>query len=245
MSLGEIQPPFGTTKDSITLDDYLAKHNSSPVEELNFLAPRKTITGKFVPDKKENETMNLGTKEQRTEGMKKQAQELIEQAYNRGYKAGYEKGFKNGFNEGASHPNINIIEKWIDKGRNEAWEAAKRILTMGSKKQNEIFGCFMDLNVMENVSASEAIEKLRKYEEQKKQEEDEKENRFNIGDEVICQRTDSIGIVVGYNTIANKDWLCLFMENYPVTQNVTAERFKKTGRHFDVMEVLKKMQEGE
>ena len=32
----------------------------------------------------------LGTKEQRTEGMKRQAQELIEQAYDRGYKAGKE-----------------------------------------------------------------------------------------------------------------------------------------------------------
>ena len=32
--------------------------------------------------------MSLGTQEQRTKGMKRQAQELIEQAYQRGFKAG-------------------------------------------------------------------------------------------------------------------------------------------------------------
>lgn len=65
---------------------------------------------------------------ERTEGIVRQAQELIEQAYQRGYKAGREEGFKNGFDEGASHPNINIIEEWIEQGRNEAWEAAIQTL---------------------------------------------------------------------------------------------------------------------
>ena len=38
----------------------------------------------------------LGTQEQRTKGMKRQAQELIEQAYNSGFKAGREQGRKEG-----------------------------------------------------------------------------------------------------------------------------------------------------
>lgn len=40
--------------------------------------------------------MSLGTQEQRTKGMKKQANELIEQAFNSGFKAGREQGRKEG-----------------------------------------------------------------------------------------------------------------------------------------------------
>lgn len=61
--------------------------------------------------------MNLGSMEQHTEGMKKQTQELIEQAYQKGYKAGYaeceEELAKEAIAEGEQ-------EKWIEQGRNEA-----------------------------------------------------------------------------------------------------------------------------
>lgn len=188
--------------------------------------------------------MSLGSMEERTEGLKKQAQELINFAYQRGVKAGHEE-MQNQMHEHWERKQKELIEQ----GRNEAWEAAKKLVLsfdvseLPFSKICKIFdvGCYSA--VFRNYTASEAIEKFRAYEEQKKQEE-EKHN-FEIGDEVLCQRTKKIGIVVGYNTINDKDWLCLFMEEYQVTQNVTAERFEKTGRHFDVMGILKKMQEGE
>lgn len=72
------------------------------------------------------------------EWIRKQASELIEQAYQRGYKVGYEKGFKNGFDEGVLHPDINIIEKWIEQGRNKAWEAAGKLVSMDYNECNKV-----------------------------------------------------------------------------------------------------------
>lgn len=179
MSLGT-KPDFGTTKDSITLDDYLAKYNSSPVEELNFLAPRKTITGKFVPDKKENETMSLGTMEQRTEGMKRQAQDLIEQAYHRGFKAG---------REDRQDWEKDQADRLIEKGRNEAWEAFKTIHKFAPH-------CFLDCfpngnDELYSLSIHEVIRRVHAYEEQKKQEEDE---RIEVDKEKVIKLADEIGI---------------------------------------------------
>ena len=70
--------------------------------------------------------MSLGTEKQRTEGIKRQADELIEQAYQRGFKAGkvaWEEKTKDFF---------------VEQGRHEAWETAKELVCMGYKKANEI-----------------------------------------------------------------------------------------------------------
>lgn len=178
----------------------------------------------------------LGTMEQRTEGMKRQANELIEQAYNRGYKAGYDKAFAT-LNENWQL----VTSEAEEKGRNEAWEVSKKILTMGSKKQNEIFGDYMDLNVIESVSASEAIQKIHEYEEKKKQEEDDK---IKVGDEVYLIDSNHPRVVT-----------CIFCENgdYEKAVQITESgrwvvdkisELHKTGRHFDAIEeVLNQMQE--
>lgn len=65
----------------------------------------------------------LGSMEQRTEGMKRQAKELIEQAYNRGYKAGYDKAFAT-LNENWQL----VTSEAEEKGRNEAWEVARKLM---------------------------------------------------------------------------------------------------------------------
>lgn len=100
----------------------------------------------------------LGTKEQRISGMQRQAQELIEQAYERGYKAGQEAD----------------KDKYIEQGRNEAWEAARKIyssMAEGGLSGDEIFSIFGDYNcIVNDYSASEAIEKIKAYEAQKQEE---------------------------------------------------------------------------
>lgn len=246
MSLGEIQPPFGTTKDSITLDDYLAEHNSSPVEELNFLAPRKTISGKFVPDKKENETMSLGTKEQRTEDMKRQAMELIEQAYQRGYKAGVESRAEAVGQACEEAKNDGIME-----GRNEAWEAARKIYLpacdggLSGDEVRRIFNIEWFSSVLKTFSASEVIEKLRKHEE-KKQEDTE----IRVGDEITYRFKDGrtvepfVVMKITSNECGEKYYEGL---EIPAMKWVGGGLdYTKTGRHFpESVEVLKKLKEGE
>lgn len=194
--------------------------------------------------------MSLGTQEERTEGMKRQAQELIDQAYQKGSKAGYEEGFKNGFDEGVSHPDINIIEEWIDKGRSEAWEAARTIIDFWFNVAHcdpnnfaKLFGIDAHLGdhvfekLFEQFTASEAIEKLRAYEEQKDAE-------IKVGDEVYLIDKNHTRVVT-----------CIFCENgdYKKAVQITESgkwvvdkisELQKTGRHFDAIEeVLKKMQE--
>lgn len=169
----------------------------------------------------------LGTMEQRTAGMKKQANELIEQAYNRGHKAGY---------EACKEPKDVLIEK----GRNEAWEAAKKIMQMNIVEKRAIFGEIgrTTYAVISELSASEAIEKLRKYEEQKKQEE---EQEIRVGDEVYTEDKEIKFVVTGIGEESAHLVDC----NGNFAWEKTYLLFK-TGRTFpEIAEVLKKMQEGE
>lgn len=182
-----------------------------------------------------------------TEGMKKQSQELIEQAYQHGYKVGYEKGFKNGFDEGVLHPDINIIEKWIEQGRNEAWEVAGKLVSMGYKECNEVLGDhILTIDTVDEIfvrcTASEAVSKIKAYEEQKKQEQDE----IKVGDEVAFHHEDRPDTVMFVTKVAEDG----FIDGMDAKGNLYAEKnpnnWTKTGRHLnEIVEVLKKMQEGE
>ena len=175
--------------------------------------------------------MNTGT-----EGMKKQAQELIDQAYQSGYKAG--------FDEGVLHHNINIIDKWIEQGRNEAWDAAEKLVSMGYKECNKVLGDgVLTIETIDDIfvrcTASEAIKKIREY-EQKKQKETEE---IHVGDEVV--RTDNnskIGVVT--RIVSDAMWL-IFPDGLQICAN-NLKYWKKTGRTFpQISEVLEKMKEDE
>lgn len=174
----------------------------------------------------------LGTMEQRTEGMKRQANELIEQAYNRGYKAGQE-----------SDKDI-FISGILEQGRNEAWEAAKKVFN--DEVTLSIFGLFdihecivySPLNSIQTMTASEAIQKIREYEEKKKQEED---SEIRVGDEVIYRHGELTGIVTSIYKTKKFD---ILWNDGSVGQEKNISDFKKTGRTFpQIVEVLKKMQE--
>ena len=117
--------------------------------------------------------MSLGTMEQRTEGMKKQAQELIEQAYHRGFKAGRED--RQEWEKGQA-------DRLIEKGMNMAWEAAKKILNacgINNTFLDEIFGVHAVFDIINTYSASEVIEKIKAYEEKQKQ-----NDEIRVGDEI-------------------------------------------------------------
>lgn len=182
--------------------------------------------------------MSLGTIEQRTEGMKRQAAELIEQAYNRGFKAGreYSKDWEK-----------DQTDRFIEQGRNEAWEAAGKLVSMEYWKCNEVLGDGVltietDEEIFTRCTASEAIEKIRAYEAQK-QEEDE---RIEVGDEVVFHNEDRPDTVMFVMKVAEDG----FIDGMDAKGNLYAEKnpknWTKTGRHLnEIAEVLKKMQDGE
>lgn len=122
--------------------------------------------------------MNLGTMEQRTEGMKRQSQELIDQAYFEGMKEAEQ-----------------IIDTnkaaWKHQGRNEAWEAARKLVSMDYKECNKVLGDgVLTVETIDEIfvryTASEAIEKIRAYEEQKKQKQDKMDYLSNFCDGRCC-----------------------------------------------------------
>ena len=123
------------------------------------------------------------------------------------------------------------LMKTYENGLNEAWEAARKLLCDSGYnyvKLEDIFGSHSLDGIFSTYTASEAIDRIKKYE------------GFNVGDEVI----DSIGkksVVVRvhgeYITVVEYDG---------VASRWKKEGFKKTGRHFpQIEEVLKQMKEGE
>lgn len=177
----------------------------------------------------------LETQEQRTEGMKRQAQELIEQAYDRGYKAGEEQA------------NAIIDEQktqWIEQGRNEAWEAARKI---GQNSQSMLeYQIGFDFSKMKsyesanpswwvvmNYSASESIEKLKAWEQ--KQQEDE----IRVGDEVRDCDSQLYTVI----SISTTNKICgIDARGFWVTCDY--DSVVRTSKHYDeIAQILAKMKE--
>lgn len=114
--------------------------------------------------------MILGSKEQRTEGIRRQAQELIDQAYDRGFKAGKE-AFVTDENK--------VADKAYQKGLDDAWGCADKLNRMTIDEVRSAFNPFGLTIERESVfmccTPNIAIEKIRQYEEQRKAEDEEKE----------------------------------------------------------------------
>ena len=126
------------------------------------------------------------------------------------------------------------------KGLSDAWEAARKIWKYDTITLREIFGKGVTrMDWFMKFTASEAIEKIRQY-EQEKQEEDEE---VNVGDEVIGiyksgEQTEPFVIVKG-----NRDY---YYGIYSRTKEFCQGGLKleKTGRHFpEIAAVLAKMKE--
>lgn len=180
----------------------------------------------------------------KTEGIRKQASELIEQAYQRGYKVGYEAAKEN-IKSGTE----SRVAELMEIGRNEAWEAAKKILIppcdggLATVELKKIFG-ESGAYIFNNFTVSEAIARIKAYEARKHQKED---SEIRVGDEV----TDGNGIkgvVVGaFRNSFGVEYISVLGtgEDFEVPQVMPRENYKKSGRHFhEIAEVLKKLQEG-
>lgn len=123
------------------------------------------------------------------------------------------------------------IDEAYQRGLNDAWDVAKKISIMDSPTRDEIFGLVITSNIIDENSAPEAIEKIRKYE----QEQDE----IKVGNEVNGK--GGRGIITKISD--DGDHFNVMWENGS-TGYYMIEDFKKTGRHFpEIAEVLRKMQE--
>ena len=106
----------------------------------------------------------------------------LEQVRKEAYQKGYETGYEDGYNE----PGKNQQEAY-QRGLNDAWEAVRRIeFSVGNgglltDTIAEIFGTPIPNRVLRDFTASEAIEKIRQYEQDKEE--------IKVGDEVENTQT--------------------------------------------------------
>lgn len=122
------------------------------------------------------------------------------------------------------------IDEAYQRGLNDAWEAARKIFSMdGEVRETLLHNCFFK-DIIENISASEAVKKIRQY---------EKQEEIKVGNEV-----DGKGGRGTITKISNDgDHFNVMWENGS-TGYYMIEDFKKTGRHFpEIAEVLRKMNE--
>ena len=185
-------------------------------------------------------------------------EQVREEANNTGYKIGYEKGYRDGVNtigdaedkirkeayeQGQEDLRKSCVPKdeeaygigyneGFQRGLDLAWEAAKKIKNMSCYSRNEIFGTEFSDRVFERNTPSEAIEKIRQYEQRQ-------EEQIQVGDEV--ESTFGKGVVVK----VEKEHVSYIYNDGSWGYNPFRE-VTKTGRHFDeIAAVLEKMREGQ
>ena len=125
-----------------------------------------------------------------------------------------------------------------ERGLNDAWGAAKKIILMEPSgfsliQMDEVFGTVSPAEVFKKHTVAEAIAKIEAYEEKKKS-----EDEILVGDEV------KNGFAFGVVTDVNEDIL-YGIRSGALSFQCNKEDVTKTGRHFpEVVELLEKMKEG-
>jgi len=154
----------------------------------------------------------------------------------------YQRGYENGFTAGhlkAKKLGQSFYEDGYQRGLNDAWEAARKICTnwvLPDSVLSEIFGMNKTIDdIMKENTASEAIEKIRQYEQ-------EKEEQIQVGDEVENTQTGA-RFIVTHMWVNNHGEKGVSGFNHECSAFSTAlDLVRKTGRHFpEIADVLEKM----
>ena len=132
----------------------------------------------------------------------------------------------------------------LDKAKNEAyqrgledaWWAARKIVCDESFDWNTLLHIFDSRSfeiIFRNFSASEAIAKLKAYEEKQ-------DDKIEVGDEVKWH--SNVVVVTRLYKDGVLDW-CDGISKDGRAFHVLAENVRKTGRHFDIASILEDMRE--
>lgn len=121
-------------------------------------------------------------------------------------------------------------------GMEKAWDVACKIVNMIGLKRKDIFGYMAFSSVMNNFSATEAIEKIKQCGQ-------EQEEQIQVGDEVIGIFSSGEHTKPFVITKWNSDYYFgIYSDSGEFCQG--GLKLQKTGRHFpEIAEVLKRMQE--
>lgn len=166
------------------------------------------------------------------------------------HRAIFDKGYEQGYNEGIRSRNGESYSIYcygyddgLKDGLNNAWECARKItcnvslVGYSTYALREIFDTARLGDIFLNFSASEAIAKIKEYEEKQKQ----PDNEVKVGDEVVDENFINHG--KGIATFVSP--IVIYVLWYDgSTGRRKLEDIKKTGRHFDkIAEVLEQLKE--
>ena len=169
----------------------------------------------------------------------------IEALKNEAYRKGYDKGYADKTNNDEVCKQIakDIQDEAYQRGLDEAWKAARKISVielnggLTGKELMKIYGTMDIHKIYDDNTASEAIEKLKAYEEKQKT-----DNCIEIGDEVEWNGDKYIvtyrNIDINMGVIQDYD---LLGDDGSVVDHVKKCSFTKTGRHFDIQSILEEM----
>lgn len=154
---------------------------------------------------------------------------------------GYQQGFEDG--RTALCDCKDNMEGEYNRGLNDAWEAARKLVhpVNGGYTDDEkemIFDNLTSDSILLHYTASEAIDKIKEYEQQK-------QDTIQVGDEVYSEMNDLRFIVTRIITSKHMD---ITVKRYEgictdgACYDNLPEDIVKTGRHFDqIAEVLNEM----
>lgn len=131
------------------------------------------------------------------------------------------------------------IQEAYQRGLSDAWEAARKVVALSTVDRREVFGSEYMYSILEKHSASEAIEKIRRYEQ-------EKEEKITKGDVVRIKSAPEVEILVTYAdeehvsgiALTEVDGCCEIGDQYT---DIVIHKVEKTGRHYEIAEVLRKV----
>lgn len=173
----------------------------------------------------------------------------LEEAYQKGFEVGqheattieYQQGLEEGKKQAKAQAHLDVchdIERVAhgnyQKGLDDAWETVREILACDYHRRYAIFDVDNSYEVVTKFTASEAIAKIKAYEEQQKADE------IKVGDEVDYKGMTKY-VVTG---IVDDDTICGFSLNGLWNAN-TIKEVTKTGRHFPQVAELFKAMKGE
>lgn len=150
----------------------------------------------------------------------------------------YEEARKEGYEEADSNQRENAIYAY-ERGLNDAWECARKLILDTGYCATQLQSIFGDKNehyILKTLTPTEAIAKIKEYEEKQKQTDDE----IKVGDEVKHDG-EQIGVVTQVDKYGYQ-----IMDSRGEGGRWITDDIKKTGRHFpQIAEVLQQMQEEE
>lgn len=148
--------------------------------------------------------------------------------------------YQKGINDGSLDVKQRV-EGAYQKGLDEAWKAARRISVielnggLAGKELMKIYGTMDIHKIYDDNTASEAIEKLKAYEEKQKA-----EDKIKVGDEVNWLG-DCFVVTRIFQPRNMKEQCDGIDDDGCVYHDVLIKDLEKTGRHFDIQKILEGM----